>query len=60
MALSHDLCRCGHDRRVHGVFGQMCVGCDCRGFSRERVYKDRGPQLSPMLKRLGRRLGMDR
>ena len=63
MALSHDLCRCGHDRRVHGVFGQVCVACDCRTFVRERLYRDRQgrrPTLSVLVRRLARRVGWDR
>lgn len=60
MALKHDLCRCGHDRRVHGVFGQICVACDCRKFTRGRTYTDRGPRLSPLLKRLVGKFSLDR
>jgi hypothetical protein len=60
MALTHNLCRCGHDRRVHRVFGQPCIACDCPRFTRGRTVTDRGPRLSPLLRRLIRIVRMDR
>lgn len=60
MALKHDLCRCGHDRRVHAVFGQPCVACDCRQFTRGRTFTDRGPRVGPLLKRLAKKFSWER
>lgn len=58
--MQHNLCECGHDKRVHGQFGQPCLGCDCPAFSQGKVYRDRKPRVSRFLKRLTRKFDMNK
>lgn len=58
--MQHNLCECGHDRRVHEKFGQGCLGCDCQGYRKGRTYRDRKPRLSKLLKRLSRKFSMEK
>lgn len=57
--MQHNLCECGHDKRVHWQFGQPCLGCDCPRFVQLKAYRDRKPRLSKMLRRLARRFDMN-
>lgn len=58
--MKHDLCECGHDRRIHDQHGQPCVGCDCKKFTQARRYQDRRPTMRSILNRIEKRMGMPR
>jgi len=58
--MEHQLCACGHDRRIHNQYGQPCVGCDCAGFTLAKTFHDRKPTMRSMLRRITRRMDMNR
>lgn len=57
--MQHNLCECGHDKRIHGHFGQPCLGCDCPRFVQIKAHRDRKPRLSKMLRRMARKFDMN-
>lgn len=51
----HKICECGHEHR-----GRACILCDCPIFRQARQLTDKKPRVSNYIRRMVRRMNMNR
>ena len=53
--MKHSICECGHEHE-----GRACILCDCPRFVLKKRTTDRGPRVSAMIRRMVRKMDMNR